>query len=41
MAKLDVDNNTDLARRLIRDIGLASVPGSSFYSEPGQGRNQI
>jgi aminotransferase len=26
---------------MVRDIGLATVPGSSFYLEPERGRGQI
>ena len=40
----DVDPAADdvaLAHRLVRDIGVATVPGSSFYAEPAQGRDQI
>jgi aspartate/methionine/tyrosine aminotransferase len=29
------------AQRLVRDVGVAAVPGSSFYSDPAQGRQQI
>jgi aminotransferase len=29
------------ALRLVRECGVATVPGSSFYSDPGKGANQI
>jgi aspartate/methionine/tyrosine aminotransferase len=31
------ENDVVLAHRLVRDVGLAVVPGSSFYSEPERG----
>lgn len=33
----------DLAftRHLVQEIGIAAVPGSSFYSQPGQGSQQV
>ncbi|GAC1481660.1 MAG: aminotransferase class I/II-fold pyridoxal phosphate-dependent enzyme [Candidatus Dormibacteria bacterium] len=36
-------NETDvpLAHRMVREIGLATVPGSSFYLDPERGRQQI
>jgi aminotransferase len=30
-----------LAHRLVREIGVATVPGSSFYADPAEGRDQI
>jgi aminotransferase len=36
----DVDD-TEFALWLAREIGVASVPGSSFYSRPERGRRQI
>jgi aminotransferase len=30
-----------LANRMVREIGLATVPGSSFYLDPAHGRQQI
>jgi len=29
------------ARRLVSEVGVAAVPGSSFYAEPGQGADKI
>jgi len=30
-----------LARRLVEQIGVAAVPGSSFYADPADGRRII
>jgi aminotransferase len=35
------EDDTALARRLIRDQGVATVPGSSFYSRPELGRTKL
>jgi aminotransferase len=35
------ENDVAFARRLIADPGIASVPGSSFYSRPELGRTKI
>jgi aspartate/methionine/tyrosine aminotransferase len=35
------EDDVTLAHRMIREIGLATVPGSSFYLEPERGRQQI
>lgn len=38
----DSDEDDDgFARRLVREAGVAGVPGSSFYHEPRLGRSQI
>jgi aminotransferase len=34
-------NDHDVARRLIAEVGVAVVPGSSFYATPGLGRDRI
>jgi aminotransferase len=34
-------NDTEFVRHLIRDIGVAAVPGSSFYSSPADGAQQV
>ncbi|HLA15529.1 MAG TPA: aminotransferase class I/II-fold pyridoxal phosphate-dependent enzyme [Candidatus Limnocylindrales bacterium] len=39
-ALTDADDVT-FARRLISEVGVAGVPGSSFYSHPDLGRHQI
>ena len=41
MAKLGVSDDTALAMKLIEVTGVATVPGSSFYSLPDKGRNQV
>ena len=35
------EDDVALAHRMVREIGLATVPGSSFYLEPERGRRQI
>ena len=35
------EDDVGLAHRMVRDIGLATVPGSSFYLDPARGRRQI
>ena len=34
-------NDNDFARWMIREIGVAAVPGSSFYQNPEEGRTQV
>ena len=34
-------NDVEFTRHLIRDIGVACVPGSSFYSDPALGAQQV
>jgi aminotransferase len=34
-------NDVEFARHLVRDIGVAVVPGSSFYSNPSSGGSQV
>ena len=41
MAKLGVSDDTALAMKLIEVTGVATVPGSSFYSTPEKGRHQV
>ncbi len=41
MGKLGVDNDFSFSRRLIELTGVATVPGSSFYSDPVKGRTQV
>lgn len=40
MEKHNLDNSLDLALHLIRNVGIATVPGSSFYSHPELGQFQ-
>jgi aminotransferase len=35
------EDDVALAHRMVREIGLATVPGSSFYLNPDRGRKQI
>jgi aminotransferase len=41
MGKLSVDDDFAFSRKLIDLTGVASVPGSSFYSDELQGKNQV
>ncbi len=44
MAEIDGvtdEDDTTFARRLIREAGVAGVPGSSFYSRPELGRTKV
>src|SRR5262249_27972862 len=34
-------NDVEFARFLVRDIGVATVPGSSFFSDPSAGKDII
>jgi len=38
---LGFDDDVEAARRLTVDVGVASVPGSSFYSRPELGRTKL
>ena len=35
------DDDTGFAHHLIRTVGVAAVPGSSFYADPAAGRHQL
>ena len=35
------EDDTAYAMRLIREVGVAAVPGSSFYSRPELGRTKL
>ncbi|MBI4703916.1 MAG: aminotransferase class I/II-fold pyridoxal phosphate-dependent enzyme [Deltaproteobacteria bacterium] len=41
MRRLGARDDTDLARKLIETVGVATVPGSSFYADPGDGAGQV
>ena len=41
MERLGAADDTVFARRLIETIGVATVPGSSFYADPAQGAGQV
>jgi aminotransferase len=34
-------NDVEFARYLVRDVGVAVVPGSSFYRDPAMGAQQV
>jgi aspartate/methionine/tyrosine aminotransferase len=38
---LGFDGDVEAARHLVRDVGVAVVPGSSFFSRPGLGRHTV
>ncbi len=38
---LGYTHDVDFARFLVKDIGVAVVPGSSFYQDPEKGRTQV
>ena len=38
---LIVEDDVTFARYLVRDVGVAVVPGSSFYHDPALGRDKI
>jgi aminotransferase len=38
---LGFDDDVEAARRLTQEVGVASVPGSSFYSRPELGRTKL
>ena len=40
MKKNKIKSSFDLAMYLIKEIGIATVPGSSFYDDPGDGEYQ-
>jgi aspartate/methionine/tyrosine aminotransferase len=35
------DDDVTFARFLVTDVGVAGVPGSSFYSDPASGRQRL
>jgi aspartate/methionine/tyrosine aminotransferase len=41
MKKLNVDDDVSFSRKLIELTGVATVPGSAFYSKPEMGRHQV
>lgn len=41
MEKFDVLDDFSFSRKLIELAGVATVPGSSFYSNPEKGKNQV
>lgn len=41
ISEFGFDNDVDFTMHLIREIGVAVVPGSSFYYDPGLGKQQV
>jgi len=41
MNRMEIDDDFTFSRKLIEDTGVATVPGSSFYSNPEKGRTQV
>jgi aspartate/methionine/tyrosine aminotransferase len=41
MQKMGATNDTDFCKKMINKIGVAAVPGSSFYSDAKKGVNFI
>jgi aminotransferase len=35
------DDDVAFVRHLVEEVGVAAVPGSSFYDDPGEGRRQV
>jgi aminotransferase len=35
------DHDIEFARHLVERVGVAVVPGSSFYQDPASGRRQV
>jgi len=38
---LTAENDVAFSRRLVQDVGVAVVPGSSFYPDPAMGRTKV
>ncbi|HEY2593829.1 MAG TPA: aminotransferase class I/II-fold pyridoxal phosphate-dependent enzyme, partial [Chloroflexota bacterium] len=41
ISRFGYDNDVEFATYLVRDVGVATVPGSSFYHDPALGRTKI
>lgn len=39
--RIAANDDVDFSRKLVRDAGVAAVPGSAFYSDPSMGINQV
>ena len=35
------DDDVEFARYLVKDVGVAAVPGSSFYNDAARGRTKL
>jgi aminotransferase len=41
ISKFGFADDVEFTRHLIREVGVACVPGSSFYSKPADGAQQV
>jgi aspartate/methionine/tyrosine aminotransferase len=41
ISELGWDDDVAFSRFLVEDVGIAVVPGSSFYNDPRDGRRQV
>jgi aminotransferase len=41
IAVFGFDDDVEFARYLVKDVGVAAVPGSSFYKTPGMGKTKL
>ena len=41
MGRLEVGDDVAFSRKLIERAGVATVPGSAFYADPGRGLTQV
>jgi aminotransferase len=41
VSHLGFDDDVEAARTMVRDVGVATVPGSSFFSDPALGRSIV
>jgi aminotransferase len=41
ISALGFSSDVDAAMRLVREVGVAAVPGSSFYADPARGRDKL
>jgi aminotransferase len=41
VAGFGINDDVEFARYLVKDIGVATVPGSSFYRNPAAGRTKV
>jgi len=41
ISRFGFSDDLEFTRHLVKDIGVAVVPGSSFYSDPSSGRQQV
>ena len=41
ISRFGFPDDASFVEYLIQDVGVAAVPGSSFYSDPADGRQQV